>query len=165
MSDEQHSTGHNPLAIANCFVEKAVAEGRLLSILQLVKLVYLAHGWHLGYDKGPLISSSIQAWRHGPVVPEVYHEFRPQGVYSIMTTASDENGNVYKADLSEDERKTVNQVYDVYSRLPAFKLSDLTHSEGAPWAQTTGYYAPIPNDVIHAHYKKLVDDSRASGHE
>ena len=151
--------GKHPLAIANRFVEKAAAVGRPLSILHLVKLVYLAHGWCLGYTGKPLISSPVQAWRHGPVIPEVYNEFRPQGIHNIMTTASDENGNVYKAALSEREEDILNQVYDAYSPLSASRLSALTHAEDSPWSRARGYYAPIPDNAIRAYYEKRAGKS------
>lgn len=164
MQTNETENRHNSLAIANCFVKKAVAAGRPLSILHLVKMVYLAHGWCLGYTGKPLISSSVQAWRHGPVSPEVYREFRPQGIHSISTTASDDDGREYEAALSKEERDIVDEVYDAYSPLSASSLSRLTHARGTPWAQTDGHYAPIPNDVIRAYYKKRVEESRSEKH-
>ena len=156
--------GHNPLAIANHFVEKAAMAGRPLSILHLVKLVYLAHGWCLGYTGKPLISSQIEGWRHGPVVREVYRAFRPQGIHNIALPATDADGETHKAPLSEKEQEIVDKVYNAYSPLSAFALSALTHARGTPWAQTEGYYAPIPNDIIREYYKKRVDESREATH-
>ena len=151
--------GHNSIAIANRFVKKAVENGRPLDILQLVKLVYLAHGWCLGYTGKPLLSTPVQAWQHGPVPPEVYYTFRPQGVHNIMATASDENGNVYGANLSEDEEEVVDKVYDSYSRLSGFALSKRTHAKGTPWDQTSGHYAAISDELIRDYYKARIEDN------
>ena len=157
---EGKKEGHDPLAIANRFVEKAVLARRPLTILHLVKMVYLAHGWCLGFTGRPLISTPVQAWRHGPVIPEVYGEFRPQGIYNIAMTAFDENGDVIRAKLSEREEDIVDQVYDNYSPLSARRLSALTHAEGSPWSRTKGYYAPIPNAAIREYYGKRVRESQ-----
>ena len=151
--------GHNSLAIANRFVKKAVENGRPLDILQLVKLVYLAHGWCLGYTGKPLLSMPVQAWRHGPVPPEVYHMFRPQGIRNITRAVIGENGEPYKAELSEEEEKVVDRVFDAYSPLSGLALSNRTHAKGTPWDQTSGYYAPISDELIRDYYKKRVEAS------
>ena len=147
------------LAVANRFVEKAAMEGKPLDILQLVKLVYLAHGWCLGFTDKPLISSPVEAWKYGPVIPEVYEAFRPQGV-NIGARALDGNGNPYRAELGEEEVKIVDNVYDAYKSVPPFGLSHLTHAKGTPWSETDGYYARIPDDRIRAYYKKRVEEGR-----
>ena len=162
MSDGKQQ-GYNPLAIANRFVMQAAARGQPLGILKLVKLVYLAHGWCLGFTEKPLISSQVEGWRHGPVVREVYREFRPQGIHNIKNLASDASGEVYTAELSEEEEDIVNRVYEAYSPLSGFELSALTHTRGTPWAQTEGYYAPISDDIIREYYKKRVDESKEAG--
>jgi uncharacterized phage-associated protein len=55
--------------VANRFLELAEAEGRSLTPLQLMKLVYIAHGWMLGIHQRPLIKDHIEAWKLGPVIP------------------------------------------------------------------------------------------------
>ena len=157
---------HNPIAIANRFVEKAAQEGKQLDIVQLVKLVYLAHGWCLGITGSPLISSRVEAWKYGPVVPEVYRAFRPQGVV-ILARAMNFWGNPHDAELDEEQAEIVDMVYDLYSPLSALALSARTHATGTPWAQTqaeTGKrpYAPIPNDRIRTYYRRLIDKSKAA---
>ncbi|AVW92216.1 Panacea domain-containing protein [Celeribacter baekdonensis] len=57
--------------IANWFVVRAQREGRTLSIMSLLKLTYIAHGWHLEMQEVPLFSNRIEAWQYGPVIPEV----------------------------------------------------------------------------------------------
>ena len=53
--------------------------GELISNLKLQKLLYYAQGFHLAIFGGPLFPESIEAWQHGPVVPEVYRYFHGQG--------------------------------------------------------------------------------------
>ncbi|MDX3976140.1 Panacea domain-containing protein [Shinella sp.] len=136
--------------IANWFVTRARRDDRNLSIMQLLKLVYIAHGWHLEMTGSPLIRNKIEAWKHGPVIPDVYNAFRPQGVYVSETARPFSNEvNPYAADVLE-------QIYNSYGQLPAGQLSDLTHEPGGPWEIATkryGYFAPITNDIILPHYQ------------
>lgn len=55
-------------------------DGRPLSVMELIKLTYISHGWHLEMYGGPLFHNRIEAWRHGPVIPDVYHAFQSQGL-------------------------------------------------------------------------------------
>ena len=153
------SKSHHPLVIANRFVEKAALEGKSLDILRLVKLVYLAHGWCLGFTGKPLISSQVEAWKYGPVIPEIYQAFRPQGVV-VRGRAMNGDGKPYGGELSDEQAKIVDDVYEVYSPLSSFGLSRLTHAKGTPWSETSGHYAPIPDERIRAYYRKRVEKGR-----
>ncbi|WP_366513810.1 type II toxin-antitoxin system antitoxin SocA domain-containing protein [Planktotalea sp.] len=44
--------------------------------MKLQKLVYIAYGWHLALSGKKLFTEEIEAWKHGPVVPSLYHEFK-----------------------------------------------------------------------------------------
>ena len=41
--------------------------------MHVLKLVYLCHGWCLGFTGEALINEPVEAWTYGPVVPTVYH--------------------------------------------------------------------------------------------
>lgn len=136
--------------IANWFVQRASADNRQLSIMQLLKLVYIAHGWHLEMANAPLIKNRIEAWKHGPVIPDVYNSFWRQGIdVSKPVNLFGNNVDAYTANLLE-------YVYSNYGNLSARRLSDLTHEPGGPWETATkkfGYFAPITNDLILPHYQ------------
>ena len=159
--------GHDPRAIANYLVEKAADDvnGRPLSVMHLLKLVYFAHGWHLGRTGRPLINRPVEAWKYGPVIPEVYDAFRPEAVrgYIVEKLATSRRGQLFKAELDEQERKVLDDVYDVYAPLSGGALSDMTHQEGAPWSQvkSRGPYALIQNSAIRAYYGDLIKKAEA----
>ena len=153
--------GHDSRAIANIFVDKAREARDIMGIMSLVKYVYLAHGWTLGYTGRPLIRHQVEAWKHGPVVREVYRTFKSQRI-SITAKAAEyhpEFGRLppYAAKLSEEEQDIVDKVYSRYSQFSAFQLSQLTHWPGTPWDQCKDkHYAPIPNSIIEEYYKKMI---------
>lgn len=149
--------------IANWFVNRAGQDGRILSIMSILKLVYIAHGWHLEMRNAPLIRNKIEAWKHGPVIPDVYNAFRKQGI-DIRNTVP-----VSGADISAYDRHLLEEVYRIYGRLSATRLSEMTHEPGGPWdtaTKTWGWFAPIPNDLIQHHYaakRQLAGRTHANG--
>jgi uncharacterized phage-associated protein len=72
---------YDPKAIANYFIARAAADGKRLTPLQLIKLVYIAHGWYLGLTGEPLINEPPEAWQYGPVIPSLY----PSSAYSLSS--------------------------------------------------------------------------------
>lgn len=135
--------------IANWFIVRAAKDSRTLSIMSLLKLVYIAHGWNLEARNHPLISNRIEAWQYGPVIPDVYNAYRPQGV---AVTKIDPR---FDEPVDSATEKFLDEIYGIYGKLPAFQLSNLTHVPGGPWETARkwgGAYAEIPDDLIHSHY-------------
>ena len=68
--------------IANFILDSADRDGvQDVSILKLLKLVYIFFGWSavLRPDSEYLFSDPIEAWKYGPVVPSLYYELREDG--------------------------------------------------------------------------------------
>lgn len=132
-----------------------------MSIMSLLKLTYIAHGWHLETQNAPLFGNRIEAWQYGPVIPDVYNDFRRQGV-AVSGTVN----TVTQCNFDPVDEALLDQVWNIYGNLPAFRLSDLTHVPGGPWdiaTKTGGYYAPIPDELIHQHYMVLRTKSKQQG--
>lgn len=149
---------HDPLAVANYFLTCALQEGRSLTIMQLVKLVYIAHGWSMAYFNRGLTNREPEAWMYGPVYPQVYNRFRGSGSAPISNIARDAQGNSISSDFTNEERALMDSVFNGYAKLHAFHLSDLTHQKGTPWERVfneNGSYSPIPNELISKHYNDL----------
>lgn len=104
--------------------------GDLISNLKLQKLVYYAQGFHLAmYDK-VLFDEPIVAWEHGPVVEELYHDYKQYGNQAILQPdAFDESI------FTEEQLTLLKEVYEVYGQFSAWKLRNMTHSE-RPWLET-----------------------------
>lgn len=146
---------HNAAIVANKFLALAKEQGETLTPMQLLKLVYLAHGWMLGLHRRPLISNTIEAWKYGPVIPSLYNEIRSyksDPVSQPILGFSD-------AKLRQDEIGVIQRVYDIYGHLSGPALSRLTHAPGTPWSQTyepSSFGEPISNDVIEDYYSQRV---------
>lgn len=155
---------HDARAVANIFVKKFREDGRKLTVLALIKTVYIAHGYALARMGRPLVKQEVQAWRHGPVIPEVYEAFAHQvrGSNEVVREASKYypggvKGDPYAAKLTPEQDQIVSEVYEKYSTFSAFDLLRLTHQKGSPWSamKDKGRCSTIPNDLIKKHYEEL----------
>ncbi|MGU9952040.1 MAG: Panacea domain-containing protein [Gammaproteobacteria bacterium WSBS_2016_MAG_OTU1] len=129
----------------------------LLTMMKLLKYVYFAHGWTLGYLKQPLICHNVEAWKYGPVVPEIYHSYIG-GTFLIRGKFINKpNKEPYRTELSSNEETIIRNVYRDYSKLTSLQLSGITHRPDAPWSKYDGkFYAVIPNEEIQAYYENLI---------
>lgn len=143
------------VAVANRFLELAAEEGDRLTPMQLLKLVYIAHGWMLGLYGRPLISDEVQAWQYGPVIPRLYNaikSYRSQPVEGPLRVPGE------RCNLDAAEQDIIDQVFELYGSFSGPALSRITHAPGTPWTKT---YVPgrfgsvISNDLIEDHYQKL----------
>ncbi|WP_195842061.1 Panacea domain-containing protein [Pseudomonas mandelii] len=122
--------------------------------MQLLKLVYIAHGYMLAKHGVPLISEPVQAWQYGPVVPSVYQAVR--GFRSSPVThvpfAPMEN-------FDPNEQAVMKEVAATYGRADGVTLSAATHQPGTPWSVTwsnQGQNAVISNDMIESFYSWIL---------
>jgi uncharacterized phage-associated protein len=142
------------ITIANKFLDLAAEDSNTLSPMQLLKLVYIAHGWHLGLYHTPLICDEVQAWQYGPVIPQLYNKIRGYRGTAVTKRISDSNSEV----MTEREENLIQQVYKIYGRKTGMALSRITHAPNTPWSltYTPGVFSiPIPNDLIEDHYVRL----------
>ncbi|RKZ93781.1 MAG: hypothetical protein DRR19_00140 [Candidatus Parabeggiatoa sp. nov. 1] len=96
--------------------------------LKLQKLLYYAQGFYLALFELPLFESKIEAWRHGPVCPEVYHKYKNHGGNLISAPKNFEPSSLFSQSLIE----FLDEVYEVFGQFSAWKLRNLTHDE-PPW--------------------------------
>ena len=143
-------------AVANFFIKKSAEERKPITPMKLLKLVYIAHGWHLGLTQTTLIDESVEAWRYGPVIPSLYRKFKSFGDSPIPESAIATN-----VQLSSPERLEpfLQSVWNIYSKYDGLQLSSMTHAPNTPWYQVwhveegKNYMgADIPNRLIQQHY-------------
>jgi uncharacterized phage-associated protein len=142
---------YSALTIAKWFVAWAEAEGEELSNLKLQKLLYYAQGHHLAAYQRPLFTEPVQAWSHGPVVPQVYHQFKSFGSASIEL-AEDDPFEWDAVDPATSE--LLSKVWNTYGGYSAGRLRNMTHEE-SPWKT---HWRPdercirIPNEEIWEYF-------------
>jgi uncharacterized phage-associated protein len=114
--------------IAKYFLTLADPEaGDLISNLKLQKLVYYAQGFYLAINETPLFDEPIEAWQHGPVVADLYHEYCKFGGESIPCP-----DDFDPASIDPEVSDLLDETYDVFGQFSAWKLRNMTHAE-PPW--------------------------------
>jgi uncharacterized phage-associated protein len=149
---------YDPRAIANKILDIRSENGGTLSIMQLIKLVYIADGWSLALRDKPLCRESAQAWQYGPVFRSVYNSFSGIGSRPVTGRAMVTGTEIpISAEFSDDEEKLIRMVVSAYGKLSAFTLSNLTHQPNTPWslARERGLYSDLNDQEIIDHFNML----------
>jgi uncharacterized phage-associated protein len=163
---------HDSRAVANYFIQKAGENARALTPMQVIKLVYFAHGWSLGIYGDPLIDDEVEAWEYGPVIRSVYDAFKRFGNQPITSPAMDGGFKAFyegktkpiNSQFSKKEKDLLNKVWEIYGKLKGFQLSEITHSEDSPWCSTfnkEGRNSIILDDKIRKYFNKQAVDNKS----
>lgn len=130
-----------------------------ISKLKLQKLLYYTQGYYSAlYDK-PLFEEEIQAWQHGPVVKEVYQEFRSID-NNFIPTEENKMSDEEIAKLDKNKRELIEDVFYLMGQYSAWKLRDKTHEE-SPWKDNYKEGEKdivIPKNEIKKYFKQYVEN-------
>ena len=146
---------YRPIQIADYFLSKYGKDNEITP-MKLIKLVYIAHGWYLAITDQTLIDENPEAWKYGPVISSLYHEFKHLGNSPI------EKKFTKKVKLEEKAEKFLDKIWEVYGKFSATDLSSKTHQPETPWSKTwnsvknANYLSlQIPENEIKNYYKSM----------
>lgn len=105
-----------------------------ISTMKLQKLCYYSQAWSLVWDDKPLYENEIQAWRNGPVIPDLFSEHR--GLFLII---ADELQKGDSSNLNSEQKETIDAVLRDYGSFTGGQLSQITHSELSWISARDGY--------------------------
>ena len=149
---QAQSAPSTAMAIANWFLKRSWDDPGYPACnqLKLYKLVYLAHAWHLGNGRGPLFPEDVEAWPHGPVVRDLYIEFKDAGrkpIGKLGTRLMPRDDRTFAVETPEPDSSLdgfLTAVWDTYRKRPESVLERsylmrhmLLVSHGVLWLITT----------------------------
>ena len=154
-------------ALANFILDRADELNVGVTNMALNKLVYFVHCDVLIETGDPLVTAKIEAWQHGPVFRELYHEFKRWGDKPIAGRAnkvSPFTGEVEVATVvfGSIENEKMKAIIDRYIHFSAAHLRALSHVPDGPWDKVwrhAGRANPgmqIANDLIKELYQTRV---------
>lgn len=110
----------------------AALVGRLGSMetMKLQKLLYYAQAWHLAATDEPLFADAVEAWKDGPVVPEVWRAHKRS--FKVHNWPEGD-----PAAVRGSAAAVLEVVAELYGNLSGDDLSRLTHDE-LPWRAARG---------------------------
>lgn len=124
-----------------------------VSNLEVQKILYLAHMYHMGAHEGaPLIQEAFEAWNYGPVVPELYHRMKTFGSGPVQNVFH----WVESVPMGTPEFESLREAVEGTKHMKAGQLVANTHWNTGAWATT---YQPnvfgikIPNTAILNEYR------------
>lgn len=117
---------YSALEIARFVIEYCRKNDLLMSNLKLQKVLYFIQAEFLVRNGEPCFFERIEAWPFGPVVSNVYHEYKTFGSSNIYSNLS----NFY--DIAEEDRNIIKDIVKACNRFSATQLVELTHNQ-APW--------------------------------
>ena len=128
--------------IANFYVQLAndLPETDITN-LKLNKLCYYAQCWSLIKLGRPLFLDEIQAWEHGPVVPDVYRTYKVYDGNPIGGPSEHFDETL----LDSDELSLLIDVYSSYGKYTQNELITMTIKPGTPWDEV---YVEHMNNLI-----------------
>ena len=153
--------------IANFVLDDADKRGVEVTNMALNKIVYFMHCDFLLERQLPLVGAKIEAWKHGPVFREVYHEFKQwsdQPIRGRANRVDPHSGEVVRAklDLNPQDSEFLSMLTKRYIIFTASQLRAFSHRDGGPWAKVWGHDGnanvgmKIGNDLILEFYKPEV---------
>ena len=156
-------SGHSSLLIADYILMRAAMQDAGMTQFEVIKRVFISHGRHLATFDKPLIIDRIEAWKHGPVIPVLYHELKIYGEKRIPslrycgtpTKESSSRRELFNNVLSSTERNVIDDTVKCYLDWTVSEIYQLCHEKGSPWDQcyTGEYGVEIPDYVIKEYYK------------
>lgn len=132
-------------AIANYFLWRSWEEERDITLMKLLRLVYLTYGWNLVINNGEkLFAEPIEAWECGPVVPSLYCTFSSHGnhishkhygnkefCYDSSTGELEYESTPMASDSTTVRIMSV--IWRTYGSSNSFQLSKITNYPGGAW--------------------------------
>jgi uncharacterized phage-associated protein len=156
---------YDPRSVANLILDIAEAQRVTITNLSLNKILYFIHAWYLAFHKRPLINAKIEAWEYGPVIREVYSEFKKFGGNAITARAQkfdvDKLQKIICVDsFSEEDLIFINNQFSKYGKKGVGELVGLSHEKGGPWDlayNQSGKINPgmhISDELIEAYFSQ-----------
>ena len=134
---------YKAIDVAKYVVTKCMRDKCPVSNLQLQKILYYIQKDFLSRGE-PAFSDDIEAWKFGPVVPNVYYHFCGSGAMPI--SISFENISIAPKDA-----EYIDAIIEAKRNMNPWELVDETHKENGAWHQiyyNEGESSVIPLDLI-----------------
>lgn len=138
--------------VANFFLNIAAdTSDDPITNLKLQKLTYYAQGYHLALFQEPLFDQPIEAWTHGPVVPELYRSYSHYGRAPIPSPVDFDATEHF----SPEQLELLDDIYSVFGQYSAWKLRNMTHEE-TPWLSHEEDASVIPQTELREFFADFV---------
>ena len=125
-----------PMYCANNFIKASFDCNRDISPMKLQKLLYLLYARILNKTNFSIFPDRFEKWEYGPVLSNIYMEFKKYKGNPITWFACDLDGEVRIADENNIAFKEYfDEVWGRFGTLNGMELSVLTHQSESAWSK------------------------------
>lgn len=145
----------NSVVLAKYIAAYANANGFVINMTKLQKLLYITYGVYLAVTGKRLTNEHPQAWPYGPVFPATRNKLLKKDLESIQFDTENT--------LADDIKSCVKLVFNTYGGYNASYLSAWSHKPNTPWDLTVkglGFIwgDRIPDEYIMNYFQTLISD-------
>jgi len=159
---------YNAIEIAQYVINHSIGKGKPVNNLKLQKILYYIQAAFLVEEGVSCFKENIVNWRHGPVVKEVYDEYKDyidsniddeqRGYYKIIL---DKDNLRFKSEfiefdskiISDKHKELIDKVVDSMLDFDAWELVKRTQNE-KPWKEDSRRNEVIPIESIKKYFKE-----------
>lgn len=145
----EYALGYPALTVANTLVQLAHAHGISISGPQVQKLIYFAHGSLLARHGRPLVKEEFAAWRHGPLLESLYHDFKLLGAGPLPGAGWPMTRLGQLATDDGAAQAVLQETLRTYHSMPLAELFEL--SRRGAWACQPATARTIPHAAVRQH--------------
>ena len=137
---------YTALEVAKYIINKCTSDGKLITNLQLQKILYYVQMYFLKNQKRAIFSDEIEAWQFGPVIREVYDYFCGSGAMTIYYI------QIGGSNIAYEDAILIDKIVEEKRDLNPWKMVKDTHEKGKAWdliyQDGLGYKEVIPKRLI-----------------
>jgi len=128
-------------AVTNSIINFANEVDVNLTNLKLQKILFFINGIYYSEKDEVLFAEEMRAWKYGPVIPEIYYEFKRFGSGSLNNAKSflydpDQSDiSISEIPLTSKELKTVKALSRLFFIQSAANLVEMSHRSDSPWSR------------------------------
>lgn len=146
--------------VAKYIVAEANSRRVGINMTKMQKLLYIVYGTFLCVYEERLVDEYPQAWPYGPVFPSTRKALLDVDMLSLSYTDIETNEHL-KIKQDEDLKKVIDFAFTNFGIWNAGQLSEWSHREGSPWADTTKckgfkWGDVIQDKLIYNYFKDLI---------
>lgn len=121
--------------------------------LKLQKLLYFAEAASLSLFDKKLFKENVEAWKYGPVVSTIYHQYKDHLNTSLVNPSGE-----YTKITDPKAISIIKGVWELFGRYSAGELVGITHNH-APWKDTyrEDENRIITSEVLRDYYKSIFE--------
>ena len=121
---------YNVLDLSDYIISKCIKDKKMISNLQLQKILYYIQKYYLITKGKPAFDYPIQAWKIGPVVSLVYYKYCGSGAMPIRRIVNENYRQIHELNIKD--KAFIDKIIEEKRELSPWKMSaDVNKKDGA----------------------------------